>query len=392
MAWDLLRAMRPGLTSDELRAAASVPGEPAIAPAPLGLASPWSQPNHLASVVWRDIFGDTALRPVTRAEAMSVPAAARARHVLCTTIAARELVAYRGDQRIAPPSWATSTAGALSPFHRMVWTVDDLLWFGWSCWRRTSNSATDGRPLQMDRLPMGRWSFDTHGNVLWDRLDGAGQRPALPGELVLIPGFHEGLLTFAQDTLRHAADLQRAAGRAARHPSAYLALKQTGGTPLSRDERRELIAEWAAAREGENGGVAFLNETLDARELGTFDRHLVLDGRNAAAVDVARAASLPADLVDAAGQTSLTYSNARDNDRRGVDYGSGGYMGAISARLSQDDVAPAGQRLAFDLEELAAATAPGEARAGDQTRPADTAAGPTPPPAVVRPIRAVEAQ
>jgi hypothetical protein len=75
-------------------------------------------------------------------------------------------------------------------------------------------------------------------------------------------------------------------------------------------------------------------------------------GRNLAAVDVARHASIPADLIDATiPESSLHYKTSRDNDRRFVDYGLGLHMGAISGRLTQDDVTPHGQRVAFDLEE-----------------------------------------
>jgi hypothetical protein len=226
----------------------------------------------------------------------------------------------------------------------------------------------------MDRIPMGQWAFDDAGRVMVDQLDGAGFRYPDPNSVALIPGPHEGLLSFGQHALRHARDLQRAAGTAARHPAAMLVLKQTGGTPLTReDKRRELIAEWAAARDGENGGVAYLNQALEAKELGTFSEHLVVEGRNAAAVDIARDASIPADLIDASpAHADLTYQNSRDNDRRFIDYGVGLYMSAISGALSQDGVTPRGQRVAFDLEDVAAGTVPGQ--------PAAPAA-PTPPPA-----------
>jgi hypothetical protein len=110
---------------------------------------------------------------------------------------------------------------------------------------------------------------------------------------------------------------------------------------------------------------------VKAHEIGSFDAHLLESGRNAAAVDVARHASIPADLIDATvTESSLHYSTSRDNDRRFIDYGLGLYMSAISARLSQDDVTPRGQRVAFDLEEWlrGAAPAPGQAPATPETQ------------------------
>jgi hypothetical protein len=363
-----LSVLRPGIRPAELAAAvAGATPSTVAAPLPLPLASPWAPTNNLASVVWADIFGAT-VAPVTRAEAMAVPAMARARHIIAGTIARIPLRAYRGTSTdplpdAAAPSWLTSTASVLSPWHRMLWTVDDLVFYGWSVWSRVNGA--DGRPYQMDRIAPDRWSVDSAGRVWVDNV------LARTDQVVVIPGPHEGLLAFAQSSIRHAADLQRAAGRAAKHPAAYLALKQTGGDPLTDTQIDALTARWAQAREGENGGVAFLNQSIEAQEIGTFDRHLVLDGRNAAAVDIARHASLPADLLDASGEQSLTYANSRDNDRRGVDYGSGLYMGAISGALSQDAVVPHGTRVAFDLEQWLEGTVPGQAP--------DTQTAPTPP-------------
>lgn len=365
-------------------AAALLPASPALPPgtwspsapgSPRGVASPWSNSDNLARVAWAELFpGMAAHLPLDRHQAMRVSAVARARHIIAGTIARIPLRGWRGDTVLegpAEPSWIESTSATMSPFHRMLWTVDDLLFYGWSCWSR--QNGADGFPLQMDRIPMGQWAFDDAGRVMVDLLDGAGFRYPPAGSVALIPGPHEGILSFAADDVRHARDLMRAAHTAARHPSAMLALKQTGGTPLERDERRQLVQDWADAREGLNGGVAFLNQSLDVQELGTFDAHLVVEGRNAAAVDIARHASIPADLIDASpAHADLTYQNSRDNDRRFVDYGVGLYMAAISGALSQDGLTPRGQRVAFDLESWLQGTVPGQ--------PADTPA-PTPPPA-----------
>jgi hypothetical protein len=216
---------------------------------------------------------------------------------------------------------------------------------------------------------MGSWTFDEQLRVKVDRGDGQGMQYVPANSVVLIPGPHEGLLTFAQATLQHARDLQRAADRAAKHPAAHIVLEQTEGTPLPAEDDpqnpqkmsiRKLTGLWARARLGLTGGVAYTPPNIKARELGTFDQHLVTEGRNAAAVDIARAGSLPADLIDATTEGSFTYTNSRDNDRRGVDYGTGFYMGAISARLSMSDVTPYGNRVAFDVEEWLGETVPGQ--------------------------------
>jgi hypothetical protein len=356
------------------------------------IASPWApNPSHLENIVWADIFGADVPAPLTRAEAMRVAAVARTRHIICTTIARIPLRGYRGDEPLEgsdAPSWIDQTSGLMSDFHRMLWTVDDLLFYGWSCWRRTRNSAPQpfqrSFPLAMDRIPWGQWRLDDVGRV--ELLDGQEWRVARADEVVLIPGPHEGLLTIGQDVIRHARDLQNSAATAARNPAAYLALKQTGGDDLTDDKIDRLIGRWAAARRGENGGVAWLNTSVDVKELGTFSEHLLVEGRNAAAVDVAREASIPAELIDAiTNQGSLTYQTSRDNDRRAVDYGLGGYMSATSGRLSLDDVSPRGQRAAFDLEEWLTGTVPGQPAATPTPPPAPTTSSHMPPAPVAAP-------
>jgi hypothetical protein len=89
-------------------------------------------------------------------------------------------------------------------------------------------------------------------------------------------------------------------------------------------------------------------------------------------VDVARHASIPSDLIDATvTESSLHYSTSRDNDRRLIDYGLGFlHVRDLSGRLSQDDVTPRGQRVAFDLERWLEGAAP---------LPGQTPAAPGPP-------------
>src|SRR6516162_2786195 len=94
-------------------AAADSIGGAAVAGSPQVL-SPYS-PSGLASIVWADLFGVDAW-PVTRAEAMGVPACARARHLLTTTVGRLPLHAYRGSDLVDPqPTWTYRTDGPVSP-------------------------------------------------------------------------------------------------------------------------------------------------------------------------------------------------------------------------------------------------------------------------------------
>jgi hypothetical protein len=307
---------------------------------------------------------------------------------VCTTIARIDLRDYRRGEE-APlgeaeqAAWISATDSALPAFHRMTWTADDLFFYGVSCWARVKNSQTDPFfPLRMDRLPMGSWRIEADTNRVLVPDGVGGWRVARAGEVVLFFGPDEGILVHGEETIRHAADLQRAAGKAAKHPAPYLDLHQTGGDPLTDVQIRGLVEAWVAAREADNGGIAYSNASIEVRAVGTFSEHLVIEGRNTAAVDIARHSNLPAELLDATGTGgTLTYQTSRDNDRRTIDYGIGGLMSAISGRLSQNDVHPNGRRVAFDLEEWLRGTVPGQpAPQTPAPAPAPATAPPTLPP------------
>ncbi|MGW0247930.1 phage portal protein [Nocardia goodfellowii] len=311
------------------------------------VASPFSPyPNHLNQVVWPDLVGLENVLPMTRLEAMTVPAMARARRIIVGSIARMPLRGYRGDDLLSTqPAWLDRTDGPVSPFHRMLWTVDDLLFYGWSLWGLSRDDA--GQVIAAGRIPWERWEFDTVGRIVVD-----GELAA-DSDVCLIPGVDEGLLYFAQRAIRHAAKLIAAADSAASTPTPNLELHQTTDAPMPQVEIDALVAAWAAARRGANGGVAYTNNAIELREHGAPNEHLLIEGRNAAAVDIARAAGLPAASIDATGPTaSLTYETTQGRNAELVDYGLAPYMSAISARLGMDDMVPPGVRIAFDTEDF----------------------------------------
>lgn len=318
---------------------------------PPRVASPWAAPATLERVVWSDVFG-TDHTPLTRAEAMSVPAVARARRLIATSVARLPLVATdtpTGNRVTSPPRWLDRTDGPIPAYHRMLWTVDDLLFYGWSLW--TVQRGTTGTVRRADRVPVDRWTFDTDGTVLVD------DDPLPADRAVLIPGVDDGLLADGARAIRHGSHLIAAAERAAETPTANLELHQTNDAPMKDDEIKALVETWAAARRGRNGGVAYTNNAIEVREHGSVDPHLLVEGRNAAAVDIARAAGIPAAMLDAAAEaSSMTYQTVAGRNRELIAYGLAPFMAAVSSRLSLDDMTPRGTRLRFDTDDFTAET------------------------------------
>lgn len=341
----------PGFRRAEraLRIVSSMP-DPAMA-----LSSPWVT-GSLQPIVWADIFGAEALSPMTRDAALSVPACSRARGLLTSSVARSPLHAYRGVELLTDPAWMSATDGIVSPFIRMLWTVDDLLFTGWSLW--AVERGADRFPLRMDRVERSRWYIDTDGTLMVDN------QPVDPSTAVIIPGPHDGILNIGRRTLTTAAELEQAVANVARAPVPGIDLHQTTDVVLTATERTEMIQAWVDARRGLNGGVSYTNAAVEARAMGTAPEALIIEGRNASAVDVARLCGVPAALLDATNAgASLTYETTEGRNHEFVDYGVLPYMLAIAGRLSLDDVTPRGTRVAFDLAEL--------------TGPAPTATGPT---------------
>lgn len=343
---------------DLLRTAASLPQDAARASGPTRLSippvdigTPWGSPHphHLESVVWADVTGVSPDHgPVTRSQAMAIPAVARARNLTCATIAGIPLRARRNPDVAVPLSWLDRSDGIASPFNRMLHTADDLFFYGWSLWGVARDY--DGVVIRAAHVPIARWTIDPDGFIVVD-----GARVAAR-EVCLIPGIHEGILDYGATTIRRARNILRNADKAVENPSAYLELHQTEGAPLTDDQIETLIARWVKARRGENGGVAYTSRGIEAKEHGTAQEHLLIEGRNADAIDIARLTGIPASLIDAVQSgSSVTYQNSQARMAELVTFGLMPTMGAIVARLGQDDVVARGVRIEFDLANAMAA-------------------------------------
>lgn len=309
-----------------------------------GTRSPWSD-GQLQKLVWSDVFG-TEAQTVTRGEAMSIPAVAKARGIIFSLIADKPLRAYRGDSLVTPqPAWLQRTDGEISPWHRMAYTLDDLMFYGWSLWAVERGAA--GQVTNAARVPYDRWEFDTERRILVD------SQTVDERSVILFAGPSDGLLDTASRTLRGAAAIDRAWIGRARSPIPAIELHQTNESNLLAEEAEALVSEWERKRNDENGAVAFTPYDVEVRVHGNTSADLYIEGRNATRLDVANFFNLPAALLDGSTATaSLTYSTTEGKRNELYDYTVPYWAGVIEARLSQDDVVPAGQRVRFDFATL----------------------------------------
>ena len=275
-------------------------------PASRGVVSPWVGPSHLAKIVVDDIFGLDSIS-VTRRMAMSVPAVAKARHLICTTLARQPLVAYRDAVPLnLQPSWMTRTDTDLPPRLRMLWTLDDIFFYGWSLW--AVNRGSQGQILDALRVPPDRWAFDAVGKVMISDLPDK-YPPA--DEVVLIPGIGEGLLNEAYRTIRGAIDLEDQWQARVKNPVPVVEIRYTGDDDLTTDEMKDIRDTYVSARADENGVVMVTPRGFELNAHGDSALELFVEGRNAASLDVARYANLPATAADASAvnASAITYQN-----------------------------------------------------------------------------------
>lgn len=317
------------------------------------IASPWSDPGDLGKWVASDIFGIEDPPIASRAAAMRIPAVARGRNLIVTAIAAQPLVATRrGEVLPEQPSWMSTPGDGSTPEHRLAWTVDDLIFHGWSLWDKRQRDSRNF-PLAFPRVNHDRWRIDSDtGRILIDE-----QPITDDADVCLIPGLHEGILSFGRTVLTDARNLYDIVRERLESPMPSIDLHQTGGQPLTKEQRDDLTAQWAAARSKRRGGVAYTSEHIEAKPLDGGDSNLMIEARNAASLDLARLIGVSAGLIDATvPKASLNYETKEGRNEEFIDRDLYLYMIPIAARLSLDDIVPHGQRAAFDVTDYTAVT------------------------------------
>lgn len=324
---------------------------PAPGPGPLrGIVSPSQDSSTLTDIAFAELFGFTQGLMVTRAMAMSIPAVAKARQILVAQVSRYPLRVYT-ETGLAPnqPSWTTRTDGGVSPWHRMAWTVDDLIFYGWSCW--AVRRGEDTFPLDMERIPVERWAVNDDRQIL---VDG---RPVQADSVVLIPGPFEGLLKIGSRTLLGGARLESSWVNKAENPVPIVELHETGPDEMAEGEPETFVADYLAARNDPKGTVAYTPNRIQLITHGQNDPEMFIQARNSLRIDVGGILGIPASLMDASLSTaSLTYSTQEGQRNEFADYTLPYWMDPIAARLSLDDVVPRGSRVRFDLAELLTTT------------------------------------
>lgn len=346
---------RVGLASD-IRTLARIADSGVLsAKSEVGIRSPFA--GDLSRIVVPDLlslFGITDAECITRDQAMSIPGVFRARAILLSLIANKPLQAWRKDELVPEqPGFLYKTPGILGPRQRMARTLDDLIFYPYSLWLTTRGAApTEGgrRPIvSAIHCPYESWQVNEVGLIEVKNRDG-GWDVADDDEVLLIPGYSEGLIAYATRTFRGVANMEQAWVARARNPSPITELHLTDDTQLDDEETIATRDAWANARRAENGAVAVTPANIEVKDHGQADAALFVEGRNAGRIDLASFFNMPGSVLDASSATaSLTYVTQEGNRSSLDDMTIPYWTGPIVDRLSQDDVLPAGQSTRFDF-------------------------------------------
>lgn len=314
-----------------------------------GVVSPWATPGMLQTIVMADLFGTDAI-PVSRSEAMSIPAVAKARHLVCNSLGRQPLRAYRGaDALKEQPTWLYRTNTQTHPSIRMTWTLDDIFFSGWALW--AVERGADGRITDAIRVPIEHWQFNALNQI--EVLTDDGFQIAQRDEVILFSGPYEGLLTAAARTIRGARNLEEVWANRVRNPIPTMEIHHSVDEPLAPGEGQKVVDDYVQRRSDPNGAVVWTPYGIELKPHGDNGIDLFIQGRNAVTLDIARFTGVPAALLDAS-QVSASNNYSTELGKRDdfITYTLGMWATPVEARLSMDDVTPRGTRVAFDLSDI----------------------------------------
>lgn len=294
---------------------------------------------------------------VPRANALSVPAVARANGIITSTVGSLPIEKFNDatGQRIPTERSFRQPDPRVPASLIYSYLAQDLWLFGVGYGLVLDMyAATDGGRVRSWTRIDPTW-VNVETNALGTEVIGYtvnGQRAPQSGIGSIIAFYNladSGILNRAGRTIRAAIELEKAAEIYAKEPLPTMVLKSTG-TNLPSERIKALLESWKVSRQ--NRSTAFLNADVELQALGFDPKSLQLsEARQYIALELARQCGIPAYFLSAE-STSMTYSNATSERRSLIDFSLRPILTAIESRLSLSDFTPAGTHVRFDLDDF----------------------------------------
>ena len=305
--------------------------------------------QYAPQVMGENIFSlNSAIMPrITRKEAMSVPSVARARNLICGTVASIPLEYYnkKTGEVIAPPRWISQLSKSQPSFVTMTWIIDSLMMFGVAYLLVEERYAEDGRPASFEWIANNRVTFTTDVEGIMIQQYYVDATPINMADIVTIQGFDEGILERGARTIQSAIDVERAAAQNSANPQPAGFLKNSGAD-LPAAEVSGLLAAWKRARQ--NNSTAYLTSTLDYSPVAFSPKDMMYnEAIQNLSTQIARVCNVPAYYLSADQNTTMTYANVQDERKQFYALSIEPYIQAVQRRLSMDDISTTGHEVRF---------------------------------------------
>lgn len=287
---------------------------------------------------------------ISRAEAVQVPAVARARNLIVGTIASMPLELYRKStgEELGKPVWMDQPCVNQPLSTTLAWTLDSLFMYGVAYWRVTERYQEDGRPARFEWLAYNRvvpqYSDDDY-TIVGYAVDGV---PVSNENMVTFQSFDDGILQRGSITIRAALDLERASQVAAATPMPTGYIKNTGAD-LDPKEVQGILAAWKQARS--NRSTAYLTSTLEYNVAQFSPKDMAYnEAKQDYATQIARLCNIPAYYLSADANASMTYSNLLDERKQFFAMSLQPFVSVIEDRLSMNDITANGNIVKLDVD------------------------------------------
>lgn len=289
---------------------------------------------------------------ISRQRALTVPAIARARGIICSSIGSLPLKrwAVNGNRELSPIPLQYQPDPSSPKAVTYSYLADSIFFYGIGYTQVLSVYSEDQRPSRMrwiDPLRVNPILNETGTLVIGYQLDGVDTPNSGVGRIIAFPGLDEGLLQKSYRTIETAIELEEAANRSAKEPTPNVVLKNKGAD-LPDSMVDKLMVAWKTSRRLRD--AAYVNDSIDVQPLSfSPEQQQLVAARQFHISEIARAAGVPAWYLNAE-SASATYSNVASERRSLVDFALRPILVAIEQRLSMDDVISRDLALRFDLD------------------------------------------
>ena len=289
-----------------------------------------------------------------RATALQVSTVSRCRNLICGVISYLPLELYKKStgQQLQSPLWLEQPDIRQPRAVTLAYTVDSLIFSGVAYWRVTSLYADDGRPSGFEWVANTRVTVTTDAmgyEVAYYAVDGKKVPMSGIGSLVTFQSLLPGVLETGARTIQAALDVQKAAAVAAATPMPT-GIIRIQGADLPEAQVQGLLAAFKSARQ--NRSTAYLTSTLDYQTVGFSPKEMTYnESSQYLSTEISRLMNVPAFMVSADMNNSMTYQNVLDSRKEYVAYSLQPYICAIEERLSMDDITAHGNVVKFAVDE-----------------------------------------